>query len=414
MLNDKLTESLKNGRRHAMEYNRVISNVGLGSIARSYIDRLPYRKFDEAEELPEGCVKLPDGGVARPSSDNKIFILGHAEVNPTNELPDSFMGTLDLDPIMYEPNVKEKHFNVTAYETAITIRTAELLEFPEDQMKPQLATVISKLLTEQLAKQKARKPDWVVTEKINGCFSWTQSSQPGSVPPIDSLENSTFTRRFDNDWIEVLPQNIDIVDIHYVSDYGHLFDDSGISTVTQDIECLVLWYDVEAKDEFSKYIADKAIRDIQYKTKQAINANLTPRESRRVAALPEHLSEAECKALKTLRDLITERAYRRYLTNGFIMVKGKENFYQVFRDSRHTKVYRDNRCIKEICINTTKDCPPTDHVINLKLLIEFDENEIWNGGNTYHHISDRIPSIEQQPQSRLIDRYRMIKQEWYG
>ena len=91
---------------------------------------------------------------------------------------------------------------------------------------------------------------------------------------------------------------------------------------------------------------------------------------------------AEDKAIKTLRDLISEKEYRRYITNGFIMVQGKSGlYYQVFADQRNIQVWKNNQKQFSICIHTVRECPPTDHVINCKLLIEFDEQEVWKGGN---------------------------------
>lgn len=410
------------------------------------MDRTPYHLLEDGENVPDDCIVLPDGGLVRPRKENKIFVLGHADIDmlagtdmlgadyQLQKMADEVSSSLFDD---YEPQVDKKHFDVKAVESAITIRTSELLPYDvtSGPAKSMLAALISRLITDQLAQEKSTKPEWVLTEKIEGCYSWTNSSKPGSIPPISSLksmddfqilsiytnggvervpDNSIFTRRFNKDWIEVLPENIDIVDVHTVSDYGHYFSEDKVSSVTQDIECIVLWYNVEAKEEFSKHLAEEAIKDIQKRTREAIHRNLTPKQSRQISCLPENLSEAECKALRTLRDLISEKSYRRYITNGFIMVKGKDCYYQVFRDSRHTRVYQNNKFIKEICINTSKDCPPTDHVINLKLLIEFDEKEFWNSGNTHHFNPDKFTVKESEPPKRLVNNYDSFKQEWYG
>lgn len=99
-------------------------------------------------------------------------------------------------------------------------------------------------------------------------------------------------------------------------------------------------------------------------------------------AVRARLHPGEEKARKTLRDLVSERAYRRYLTNGFIMVQASSGlYYQIFCDSRHTKIWQRNKVVGEICINTDGKCPPTDHVINLKMMLELDEVAVWKGGN---------------------------------
>ena len=92
-------------------------------------------------------------------------------------------------------------------------------------------------------------------------------------------------------------------------------------------------------------------------------------------------SPEEQRARDFLRDLITERDWRRYVTNGFIMVKGDHYWYQIFNSGRNIQVYHKGKRTHYICIHTDRTCPPTDHVLNMKLLVEIDERQIWLGGN---------------------------------
>jgi hypothetical protein len=85
-------------------------------------------------------------------------------------------------------------------------------------------------------------------------------------------------------------------------------------------------------------------------------------------------------ARASLRDMLSEADWRRYVTNAFILTKGKSGlWYQLFADHR-VVVYRKGVKIASICIHSS-GVPPTDHVINLKLLVEFDEHQVWAGGN---------------------------------
>lgn len=105
-----------------------------------------------------------------------------------------------------------------------------------------------------------------------------------------------------------------------------------------------------------------------------------PQRRRKALELPQ--SAAELKARESLRDLLTETAWRRYVTNGFIMVQGKSGrFYQIFNNQRNTVVYEKNKAVASICIHTDNTVPPTDHVLSLKLLVELDEESVWKGGN---------------------------------
>lgn len=109
--------------------------------------------------------------------------------------------------------------------------------------------------------------------------------------------------------------------------------------------------------------------------------------------------QAESKALRTLRDLISECAYRRYLANGFIMVKGASGLhYQIFADQRKTIVWKDHQAVSKICIHTDRSCPPSDHIINLKHIIELDEQALWLGGNVSGAKYDQLLN----PQTNLL------------
>jgi hypothetical protein len=117
--------------------------------------------------------------------------------------------------------------------------------------------------------------------------------------------------------------------------------------------------------------------------KQIIQNNLSPEQRRRQRYLDLVKTPEELKARETLRDMILEQDWRRYVTNGFLMVKGPSgNFYQVFADQSRTQIYREGKKIGSLCIHTDRECPPTDHVINLKLLIEYDEPALWRASNT--------------------------------
>ena len=100
-------------------------------------------------------------------------------------------------------------------------------------------------------------------------------------------------------------------------------------------------------------------------------------------SLERSFSPEEQRARNSLRDLITEKDWRRYVTNGFIMVKGEHYWYQIFKQG-NIQVYHKGKKTHSICIHTDRSCPPTDHVLNMKLLVEIDERQIWRGGNVYN------------------------------
>ena len=98
-----------------------------------------------------------------------------------------------------------------------------------------------------------------------------------------------------------------------------------------------------------------------------------------------HESIEENRAINTLREMITETEFRRYIKYGFILVKASSGFtYQIFRNRSHTKVWQNGKLIKEICVRIKdSQIPPTDNVIAFKTIIEMNEAEFCEIGNVY-------------------------------
>ena len=107
----------------------------------------------------------------------------------------------------------------------------------------------------------------------------------------------------------------------------------------------------------------------------------------RMCANPEPLKAStveEKVAMEALRESLTENEWRRYLTRGFILVRGSSGKrYQIFRDKWHTKVWDKGKVVSEICARISGAVPPTDNVIAFKTMIEADERQFERIGNVY-------------------------------
>jgi len=99
--------------------------------------------------------------------------------------------------------------------------------------------------------------------------------------------------------------------------------------------------------------------------------------------------ENEYRAIETLREMITETEFRKYIKDSFILVSGRSgDVYQIFRTRAHTKVWRSGRVVEEVCVRIKdKAIPPTDNVIAFKTLIEVDEKEFKKLGNVYSMVA---------------------------
>ena len=150
---------------------------------------------------------------------------------------------------------------------------------------------------------------------------------------------------------------------------------------------------------------------------RAVKQNLLIKVKSRNHNLVAKWSPQEQKARDTLRDMVTEKDWRRYVTNGFVMVRGGSGYwYQIFSGDSYERiqVYKDNKRTHKICIHSDKSCPPTDHVINMMVMVEIDEQWLWQNGNVwdannYLNMFGSSRVAERQKRESILDAYKRIK-----
>jgi hypothetical protein len=100
----------------------------------------------------------------------------------------------------------------------------------------------------------------------------------------------------------------------------------------------------------------------------------------------QNAPQNELLAIETLREMISEEAFKKYITHGFILVKGSDGcMYQIFRNKAHTRVWRGGKVIEEICVRIRSEmgAPATDNVIAFKTMVEANVEEFKKLGNVY-------------------------------
>jgi len=110
-------------------------------------------------------------------------------------------------------------------------------------------------------------------------------------------------------------------------------------------------------------------------------------KNRKTSKNRSKITDAEIKARETLRDIISEADWRRYATNGYLLVNGASGkVYQVFANhaGRHTKVYEKGECKFELCIHS-EGVPDSDHVLNCMMMIQNDEADFIKQCNRHNH-----------------------------
>jgi hypothetical protein len=117
---------------------------------------------------------------------------------------------------------------------------------------------------------------------------------------------------------------------------------------------------------------------------ESIKSNLVILSKNRANSIAIDTKNPEYNALMTLREMISETDFRKYLKYGFLNVNGKNGrVYQIFRDKSHTKVFENGRLKEEICVRLTTGVPYTDNVIAFKVMIETSEDLFRSSGNIY-------------------------------
>lgn len=120
--------------------------------------------------------------------------------------------------------------------------------------------------------------------------------------------------------------------------------------------------------------------------KARLRSNMVVSVQRRGAGVDQNIPENERIAIDTLREMVTEEQFRKYVRYGFVLVQGASgDVYQVFRNRSHTRVWRGGKVVEEICIHVQngEKVPPTDEVIAFKTMIETDEAEFKKMANVY-------------------------------
>jgi len=136
----------------------------------------------------------------------------------------------------------------------------------------------------------------------------------------------------------------------------------------------LLWFDCGGDDP----------GNVKEVVRRTVRANLVIRIGGR--KIPERSqSDREIVAQETLREMVSEDNFRKYVKYGFVNVRGRSgDVYQVFKDRWHTKVWRRGKLVSEVCVRLRdRRIPPTDNVIALMSMIWADEQGFLKAGNVY-------------------------------
>jgi hypothetical protein len=214
---------------------------------------------------------------------------------------------------------------------------------------------------------------------VNGIYTNDYVNNYTATTPVNLYENATIVNTPTNGYVTGLYNTPE----HYVTniDYGTGDNYVGIRGVYNTGTGVT--YNIVSNDFWGYSVSPEEIKTQQ--KKERLKSNLVIQIKSR-AELPKIIPDNERIAMETLREVITEAEFRKYIKYGFIMVKGESgDDYQIFRNKSHTKVWRAGKVIEEVCVRIKheEEAPPTDNVIAFRTIIQSNELAFKKLGNVY-------------------------------
>lgn len=124
--------------------------------------------------------------------------------------------------------------------------------------------------------------------------------------------------------------------------------------------------------------------------RRMIQKRMGPAIHRSRTSLSIAMDIREERARQTLRVVIGEQAYRRFIRDGFITVVPKSGLtYRIHPGHGMTQVYDKGKQIDLLCVVLKGDFPPTDALLMRYLLILNDEGEFCQYAIRHHVHQDR-------------------------
>lgn len=102
----------------------------------------------------------------------------------------------------------------------------------------------------------------------------------------------------------------------------------------------------------------------------------------------------EVRARQTLRMIVGDKEYRRFLKRGFVLAKNNTSgrVYQIFPNHEFIRVYENSKLICQLCIYLKGDFTLSDTVITKYLLALNDEDRLWRSANRHAAPLHRPPA----------------------
>jgi hypothetical protein len=120
--------------------------------------------------------------------------------------------------------------------------------------------------------------------------------------------------------------------------------------------------------------------------------------------------EREIRARQTLRRMLGDDGFQRFLRNGFISVQARSGkVYQIYPGHGMTVVYLNGKPIEKLCVVLDGNFTPTDHLITRYVMILHDENHFRASANVFAAPLRRATAVKQLDTRSLSRIFHDIK-----
>ena len=121
--------------------------------------------------------------------------------------------------------------------------------------------------------------------------------------------------------------------------------------------------------------------------------------------------EREIRARETLRRILGEDKFRRFLRNGFVTVNGKSGkTYQIYPGHGMTVVWDKGQPVEKLCVVLLGDFTPTDSLITRYIMILHDEQRFRGHANIHSAPTKSVRAAAvDKPQKSLSEILQTMK-----
>jgi len=131
---------------------------------------------------------------------------------------------------------------------------------------------------------------------------------------------------------------------------------------------------------------------------------------KRIAA-PINTDAREIRARETLKLVVGEEQYRRFLKHGFVTAFNRKSgrTYKIGTGHQMTDVFEKGKHITRLCVLLAGDFPPTDHLIVRYLMALNDEERLWALANKHRRLVSPQSVPREQISLSLAEEFKRMK-----